>query len=104
MNEEWVKAEQPNKLLSPSETRLSLALAENGTFLWDTGGLAQASDAVRGQLAGSSSQSVPSSSSPPRQLGTVGVVGCDCWPEQSRGELRLAAFHSLTRSSVFTSL
>lgn len=56
MNEEWAKGEQPNKLPSPSETRLSLALAKNGTFRWDTGGLAQASDAVRGELAGSSVQ------------------------------------------------
>lgn len=39
-----------------------------------------------------------------RQLGTVGVAGCDYWPGQSRGELRLAAFHSLAGSSVFTSL
>lgn len=54
LNEEWAKGAQPNKLPSPSETRLSLA--KNGTFRWDTGGLAQASDTVRGELAGSSGQ------------------------------------------------
>lgn len=95
----------PNKLPPLSETRLSLALAENGTFRWDRGGLARASDADCGELAGSSGRPVgpPAPFFPPRQLGTVGVTGCDCWPVQSRGELRLAAFHSLTRSSVFTS-
>lgn len=95
--------EQPNKLPSPSETRLSLTLAEKWHFPLGQGEvLAQASDADRGEHAGSSSQPVPSSSSSlPRQLGTVGVKGCDYWPGQSRGELRLAAFHSLTGSSVF---
>lgn len=59
LNEERVKGERPNKPPSLSETRLPLTLAENGTFRWDTGGLAQASDTDRGELAGSSSQSVP---------------------------------------------
>lgn len=54
------------------KTRLSLTLAENGTFRWDRGGLARASDTDRGQLAGSSSQSAPGSSSLPSAAGNSG--------------------------------
>lgn len=67
--------------------------------------LAQASGTDRGELSGSSGQPVPSSSSP--RFGSWEqweLRAVTTGPGQRRGELRLAAFYSLTRSSVFTSL
>lgn len=98
----------PNKLPSPSESRLSLTLAENGTFRWEAGRFWRGGSATnRDEL--SFWQRRPAGPPAPLRsragkLGTVGVTGCDCWPGQERGELRLAAFRSLTGSSVFTSL
>lgn len=103
-NEEWVKSELPNKLLSrlkPGFHSLlqKMALSAGTDEVWP--GLQ--THITVSLLAVAASQS-PSSSSRLWQLGTVGVADCDRRPRQSRGELRLAAFHSLTRSSVFTSL